>query len=152
MSAIEFWSTRGDFGFMSNFSKHPIVVDGVVYPTTEHYYQCAKMRLTKDRNAVLALASPKEAADYARDPNHRMIDGWDNVKDMVMYSAIKTKVFQHPDLAEKLLATADMEIIEASPIDSYWGWGPNKDGRNQLGKTWMKVRAELRAEKDSNHA
>lgn len=26
----------------------------------------------------------------------------------------------------------------------FWGWGPNQDGRNELGKLWMEIRAELR--------
>ena len=35
-------------------------------------------------------------------------------------------------------------IVEDSPKDSFWGWGPNRDGENQLGKLWMKLREELK--------
>ena len=35
-------------------------------------------------------------------------------------------------------------IVEDSPKDSFWGWGPNRDGKNQLGKLWMKLREELK--------
>ena len=37
-----------------------------------------------------------------------------------------------------------MEIVEASPVDAFWGWGPNKDGENALGKIWMKLREEIK--------
>ncbi len=40
------------------------------------------------------------------------------------------------------METGDRELIESSPIDSFWGWGPNKDGQNHLGKIWMKLRDE----------
>jgi predicted NAD-dependent protein-ADP-ribosyltransferase YbiA (DUF1768 family) len=29
--------------------------------------------------------------------------------------------------------------------DDFWGWGPNRDGKNMLGRLWMEIRAELRA-------
>lgn len=41
------------------------------------------------------------------------------------------------------LATGDRELIEDSWRDDFWGWGPNRDGKNMLGKLWMEVRAEL---------
>ena len=34
-------------------------------------------------------------------------------------------------------------IVEDSPKDDCWGWGPNKDGRNELGKIWMRLREEI---------
>ena len=43
-------------------------------------------------------------------------------------------------LRKKLLQTEDYLIVEDSPKDSFWGWGPNRDGENQLGKLWMKLR------------
>lgn len=37
----------------------------------------------------------------------------------------------------------NLKLIEDSWRDSYWGWGPNKDGNNHLGKLWMEVRKEV---------
>jgi hypothetical protein len=34
-------------------------------------------------------------------------------------------------------------LIENSWRDDFWGWGPNRDGKNQLGKLWMEIRSEL---------
>ena len=27
--------------------------------------------------------------------------------------------------------------------DDFWGWGPQRDGQNMLGKLWMEVRAQI---------
>lgn len=45
----------------------------------------------------------------------------------------------------KLLATGDRELVEDSWRDDFWGWGPNRDGQNMLGKLWMEVRGEVTA-------
>ena len=47
-------------------------------------------------------------------------------------------------MKKKLLQTKDYLIVEDSPKDPFWGWGPNRDGNNQLGKLWMKLREELK--------
>lgn len=47
------------------------------------------------------------------------------------------------DLLEKM--TGDRELVEDSWRDDFWGWGPNRDGQNMLGKLWMELRAELAA-------
>jgi predicted NAD-dependent protein-ADP-ribosyltransferase YbiA (DUF1768 family) len=46
MEEIKFYTTRGQYGCFTNFSKHHIEVDGKIYPTSEHYYQ-SKMNTTK---------------------------------------------------------------------------------------------------------
>ena len=53
--------------------------------------------------------------------------------------------FKHWPIRRKLLATGDRELIEDSWRDDFWGWGPNRDGQNMLGKLWMEIRSELRA-------
>ncbi len=44
----------------------------------------------------------------------------------------------------RALTGSDLDIVEDSPKDDFWGWGPNRDGRNELGKIWMRLRSELR--------
>ncbi len=34
--------------------------------------------------------------------------------------------------------------MEDSPKDSFWGWGEDRCGQNNLGKLWMKLRDEIR--------
>lgn len=78
---------------------------------------------------------------------------WDKHKEDFMYNACYAKFSQNAELRDFLLGTGNSEIVEASPVDSIWGIGFSLDramenidkwGQNLLGKTLMKVRAELR--------
>jgi predicted NAD-dependent protein-ADP-ribosyltransferase YbiA (DUF1768 family) len=54
--------------------------------------------------------------------------------------------FADPELAEKLLATGDEELVEGNTWnDRFWGVCRG-EGRNELGKILMRVRAELRVQ------
>ena len=37
----------------------------------------------------------------------------------------------------------DREIIENSPVNSFWGNGPDDNGQNMVGKIWMEIRKEI---------
>ena len=75
--------------------------------------------------------------------NLKIRDDWNSVRDDVMYDALVAKFAQNQKLKRTLIDTGDIDIIEASPRDSYWGWGSDKKGQNQLGKLLMKVRSEM---------
>jgi predicted NAD-dependent protein-ADP-ribosyltransferase YbiA (DUF1768 family) len=36
--------------------------------------------------------------------------------------------------------TGKRNIIENSPVDSFWGCGPDGNGQNMIGKIWMETR------------
>ncbi len=67
-------------------------------------------------------------------------------KVVIMEKLLRLKIEQNPYVLKKLLETKDYRIVEDSPKDDYWGWGINRDGENQLGKLWMKLRNEYRLE------
>ena len=69
---------------------------------------------------------------------------WDDVKVGIMREILRAKASQHEYVCRKLLATGERELIEDSWRDDFWGWGPNRDGQNMLGKLWMEIRTELR--------
>lgn len=39
---IEFYGTKSQYGAFSNFARYPVNIDGVIWPTSEHYYQAQK--------------------------------------------------------------------------------------------------------------
>lgn len=61
-----------------------------------------------------------------------------------MEELLMAKVEQNPYVKKKLLETKDYIIVEDSPKDNYWGWGENRNGENNLGKLWMKIRDNLK--------
>ena len=69
---------------------------------------------------------------------------WEEVKVDVMYKAINAKFTQNEDLKKRLLATKDMELLEDSKWDKFWGINKKDEGKNMLGKLLVKLRTELR--------
>ena len=68
-----------------------------------------------------------------------------------MEELLRLKVEQNPYVKQKLLQTEEYLIVEDSPKDSFWGWGPNRDGENNLGKLWMKLREEIKKKEIVTH-
>ncbi len=71
---------------------------------------------------------------------------WDQIKVGIMKDILREKVKQHSYVLKKLKDSGDRELVEDSWRDDFWGWGPEKDGQNMLGKLWMEIREGLRTE------
>lgn len=134
-----------EYYIFSNFSSFAIEWKGCIYMTSEHVYQSEKFQDEKlkeeIRNQRSADAAFRLAQEYRKD--HIRSD-WDEVKVNIMNDIIREKVRQHPYIRKKLLDSGERELIEDSPKDAFWGWGPNKDGKNMLGKLWIGIREELK--------
>ena len=57
----------------------------------------------------------------------------------IMKRGDHAKYAQNPELAARLLATGDAELIEDSDSDGFWGIGKNGDGPNWAGRVLMEV-------------
>lgn len=143
-----------DFYVLSNFSSFNLEWNGLTFPTSEHAYHWEKfasdeLGLPGGRSdiahIILTAPSAHEAFKIAERMKAQRRADWDAVKVGIMRDILRAKAQQHEYVHRKLLATGDRELIEDSWRDDYWGWGPNRDGQNMLGKLWMEVRAELRA-------
>jgi ribA/ribD-fused uncharacterized protein len=145
---IYFYLPRDEWGWLSNFSPHGVELDGVWWPTVEHYFQAAKFVETDPDHAatIRRVPKPRDAARLGRDRGHPLRPDWEAVKEDVMRRAVRCKLETHPELREMLLATGDEQIVEVSPSDDYWGAGQDGSGKNRLGHILMEVRATLRAE------
>lgn len=145
--AIYFYLPRDAWGWLSNFSPHGVELDSAWWPTVEHFFQAAKFVETDPDHAaaILRVPKPRDAARMGRDRSHPLRRDWEAVKEEVMRRAVQCKFETHPDLRQMLLATGDEQIVEASPVDFYWGCGGDGTGLNRLGKILMEVRDALRA-------
>lgn len=140
-----------DFYVLSNFSAFSLKWQGRRFPTSEHAYHWEKFEPgTKDehglyvRDHILTAESAHAAFKMAEAWKPLRRPDWDSVKVDIMRSILREKARQHEYVRRKLLATGDRELVEDSWRDDFWGWGPNRDGKNMLGTLWMQVRAELR--------
>lgn len=133
------------FYMFSNFSSFAIHFDGRDWMTSEHAYQAMKFKEPWLQEWVRNQRSAHEAMKAAQSKPVQYREDWKEVKVSTMLEICRAKLQQHPYIQRKLLETGDRELIESSPIDPFWGWGPNKDGENHLGKVWMTLRSEWRA-------
>ncbi len=142
--AILFYRTSDPYGEFSNFSKHPIEIDGMVWPTSEHYFQARKYADPVRRDEVRSAKTAMIAAQMGRDQTIPIRADWDAVKDDVMREAVLAKFSQHAALRELLLATGIRPIVEHTTNDSYWADAGDGSGMNRLGAILMEVREALR--------
>ena len=147
---ILFYKTNEPFGCFANFSRHGITLDGKFWPTTEHYFQAQKFAGTEHEKIVQDAKTPGDAARLGRDRERPLRADWESVKDDVMRRAVQAKFEQHEEIRAILLETGDAELIENTTGDHYWGIGTRGDGKNMLGVILMEVRAQLRAQNNSN--
>lgn len=133
-----------DFYVLSNFSSFRVKWKGLTFDTSEHAYHWEKFpEHPVLRNAVRDAASAHESLKIATANKALRRPDWDDVKCEIMKDILRAKLEQHDYVRRKLLATGDRELVENSWRDDFWGWGPNRDGQNELGKLWMELRAEL---------
>lgn len=138
-----------DFYVLSNFSAFMVQCAGLLFPTSEHAYHWHKFPDDPlKRRAIQIATSAHNAFKMAERWKQYRRPDWDAVKLNIMRHILRLKAEQHEYVRRKLLATGDRELIEDSWRDSFWGWGPNRDGQNMLGKLWMEIRAEIRAQNE----
>ena len=151
-----------DFYPLSNFSAFNLQWAGMKFQTSEHayhYMKFAKPWGDEDRDepidfegpevlitqAIYGAPSAHEAFKIAEQNKSQRRPDWNAIKVSVMRDILRAKAMQHSYVLRKLLATGDRELVEDSWRDDFWGWGPERNGTNMLGKLWMEIRAELRA-------
>lgn len=139
------------FYVLSNFSAFKLHWRGYEFHTSEAAYHWEKFHgrgegcFEAQRDIMLA-PSAHEALQVARRAEKAglRVPNWDEIKVDTMERILRAKVDQHEYVKRQLLATGDRELIEDSWRDSFWGWGADQQGQNQLGKLWMKIREDLR--------
>ncbi len=133
---------RGELSFCSNFHPAKTVYEGVEYKTSEHAFQAAKSLDPKDREYIRSAATPGDAKRMGYAITLR--PDWNDIRLQVMKDCLVSKFTLNPTCKQKLLDTADLELVETN----WWGddfWGRcTPDGKNHLGKLLMEVRQEIK--------
>ena len=134
-----------EFYVLSNFASFQVDWRGRRWMTSEHAYQAAHFFETAPELAeqIFEARSSHEAYKIAKANADKAPSNWDDIKIGIMEEIVRAKCEQNPYVKQKLLETLDVEIVEDSPKDDFWGWGEDHNGRNELGKRWMKLRDEL---------
>jgi ribA/ribD-fused uncharacterized protein len=137
-----------DFYVLCNSSAFNLRWAGLLFATSEHAYQWEKFCGPRDTSFIAmrihAAPSAHEAFKCAERNRDLRRPDWDAVKVSIMGGILRAKAAQHEYVRRKLLDTGNKDLIEDSFRDDFWGWGPNRDGKNMLGQLWMQIRAELK--------
>jgi ribA/ribD-fused uncharacterized protein len=134
-----------EYYVFSNFSSFMLEWKGRLWMTSEHAYHSEKFNDEGIKKEIKNARSAHDALKIAWSHKDKHRDDWDNIKLGIMKEIITEKAKQHPYVMKKLLQSGERELIEDSWRDDFWGWGPNKDGANHLGKLWMQVRDEFKS-------
>ena len=131
-----------EFYMFSNFSSFQVEWRGRLWPTSEHAYQASHFFETAPDlvEKIYTARSAHEAFKIAKANADKAPSNWHNIKVSIMENICWHKLQQHDYVQRKLLQTKDLPMVEDSPKDSFWGWGEDRQGRNELGKVWMRLR------------
>ncbi len=167
---IKFYDKNKPYYEFSNFYLINVIIDGRVWPSTEHYYQAMKYTNILYQEIIRKADTPYKAFVLGRKQLARgyfgnyklnkhdtrtlneimneytqvtMRHDWDTAKIDVMITAVGEKFDQNSVLQELLVNTGDKQIIEHSPRDNFWGMH-NGVGQNNLGKILMGLREQYK--------
>jgi ribA/ribD-fused uncharacterized protein len=110
---------------------------------------------TEVAQEILNETDPYVQKMYGREVRNFKKDVWDKEGFDIVVAGLIEKFNQNQELKDMLLATNDLHIVEASPVDFIWGIGMAENhpdimdkskwkGRNLLGEALMKTRSILR--------
>jgi ribA/ribD-fused uncharacterized protein len=163
MKFLFFWGHKKDASgeitssCFSQWWSQKFTIDGIEYPTAEHYMMAEKARLFNDKIAeekILNSNSPGSAKKIGREVLGFNQSVWEDNRMKIVIKGNFEKFNQNPELKKYLLNTKKRILAESSPVDKIWGIGLDKTsefapipvkcrGLNLLGFALMEVRDML---------
>ncbi len=157
-----FWGHRPTYDgslsktIFSQWWEKSFSVNGIIYPTAEHFMMAEKARLFNDNDTldeILNSETPAEAKKLGRKVRNFDEAKWVENRFKIVVEGNYHK-FSSPEYKAFLLGTGNKIIVEASPMDTIWGIGlsqksdkiynPNTwKGQNLLGFALMEVRKRM---------
>lgn len=128
---------------LSSWSRHAISLEGLEWPSVEHYVQAMKYEDKKYQEKIRCAAHPRDAKKLGESRWKRKKSNWKQERVIYMTRGIYIKCKTYPEVIEALLASGDLTILDTSNFDYFWGCGRDGRGQNKFGKILMDVRAKL---------
>jgi len=120
----------------------------LTYPSLEHAFQAQRVEDQAERVRIRMAKSPGDARRVGESLKPRI--GWDKMKLSIMSELLAIK-FSDRELASKLIATGDDEIVYTNEWnDRFWG-SIGGNGENWLGRLTMAARDEARVRATNEH-
>ena len=142
------------YEFANFYQPAPILVGGIQYKTSEHYFQAQKfMGNSQVQNYIAQAPTPRQAYLRAKEKGGGNLQVSDEFRVMIMFQALILKFLQNPALLEVLLGVKEEYIVEDTGSanvgphqhdDPFWGNGLSGKGENYLGRLLMYLRDLIR--------
>ena len=155
MAVINFTKVDLPYGWLGNMAPYPIQLNGQVWRTSEALFQALRFDNLEIREVIRDQKSPMSAKMKAKPYKEQMVVAPCSPQDLDnMRLCIRLKFDQHSALKEKLMKTADHEIIEdigARAGARHLFWGAKRinglwQGENNMGKLLMELRESYKLE------
>ena len=138
------------YTYFSPYTGHALIIDGVIFPTLEHAYQCKRYTDTniieEIRQATSAVKAWEISTKYKRLQIPEFKD--EEYKLKVMKELMELKAAQHEDVRKVLIDSGDLKIVKhivsGPPGDGFWDDGEDGEGLNHIGRIWMEIREKLK--------
>lgn len=154
---VFFWHEYEENGCFSQWYPAEMVIEGVRYVNCEQYMMAKKALAMNDLSwyaVIMHETDPKKIKGYGSQVRNFDQQVWDSCNEQIVYNGNYAKFTQDPILKQKLLATGNAILAEASPFDDLYGihlkasdpdaLDPAKwQGKNLLGNVLMRVREAL---------
>ena len=144
----------------SNFFPSPVNVWGIQFTCSEQAYAFSKAWFFGDeisKRKIMLEIHPHNIKKCSRTIKNFKRKEWDEVSEGMLFEAVNAKFHQNKILAQYLLETNNMQLIEVNPFDTRWGVGITIDqlkvgkplrGENKMGHILEKVRENLKGNKN----
>ncbi|MES2213866.1 MAG: NADAR family protein [Patescibacteria group bacterium] len=135
--------------YFSPYTAHAIEIEGVVFPTLEHAYQCMRYTDPVIIEEIRQAHSPLKAWEISSTYKHLQVPEFKNEehKLKVMKMLMRLKADQHEEIRNALRDSGDLTIVKHivtyPPGDGFWDDGEDGAGLNHTGRLWMEIRDEL---------
>ena len=160
---LYFWGHRPEpdgsvgAGCLSQWYPAACTVEGITFPSAEHYMMWRKAILFDDAamaERILAAPHPRAAKELGGRVSGFDQPAWEEHRFPIVVAGNVAKFGQDPDLRAYLTGTGQRVLVEASPTDWIWGIGLTRDdpaaadprrwrGLNLLGFALMEARETL---------
>jgi len=129
----------GKYAFLSNYYPCKVPYEGIWYSNSEAAFQAQKEKSPR-RRKLYREAPPNIAKQMGRRAELR--EGWEIIKDKIMYEVVKAKFQHNSQLRQQLLEVTEPIVEDNTWNDTYWG-KCNGKGANKLGEILERVRDEF---------
>lgn len=134
-------------------TKFPVEIEGVKFKTIEALYQSLKFPHNSDvQLEIINEKSPMRVKMISSKYKQLTREDWNDIRVKVMRWCLQVKFSQNVvGFTSALIETANLNIVENSSKDNFWGAVPNADntefvGKNALGRLLMELRERLYTE------